>query len=560
MALARVVYTQSVAGNKNFTVPFPYISRDHVKVTVNGAPASFTWINTNTVQIDPAPEVGAKVEIRRVTERRNLLVDFNDGSTITETDLDLLALQNFYLSQEADDLAEESNGIANYAASTANNAISIANEASSNAASAVATANTALANSETAISTANTALTRAASAEDAAVSASNAAQSAATSADTAVTTAQQLETQFNDLLVSVEQIAGADLSDFAKNSDNLAFLTDKAAARANLGLGNVDNTSDLDKPVSLATQAALATKADVGHTHTKADITDLATANVATATRLQTARTITIGKTSKRFDGSANVSWSLAEIGAAMFGRLADGADLNTVINPGFYRLHTNHGNVPPYVSYGQSVSYGQLIVARGGGDTILQIVTGYRNGEIYWRQGNPPDVGGPGSWSAWYRFFHSGNLGAATESSAGIVKLATAAEAQAGTDGTKALSPLRLRDALNASGSAPIYACRAWVNFNGTDTVAIRASGNVSSITDNGTGDYTVNFMTAMPDVNYSAVFSSSGANGPTNPCIYSTTQAGVPALMSTTQVRIRCDNGSSRFDKYVVTCAVFR
>jgi hypothetical protein len=56
----------------------------------------------------------------------------------------------------------------------------------------------------------------------------------------------------------------------------------------------------------------------------------------------------------------------------------------------------------------------------------------------------------------------------------------------------------------LNASGSAPLYACRAWVNFNGTGTVAIRASGNVSSITDNGVGDYTVNFTTAMPDANY--------------------------------------------------------
>ena len=59
-------------------------------------------------------------------------------------------------------------------------------------------------------------------------------------------------------------------------------------------------------------------------------------------------------------------------------------------------------------------------------------------------------------------------------------------------------------------SGTAPLYACRAWVNFNGTGTVAIRASGNVSSITDNGTGDYTVNFTTAMPDVNYAAVASS--------------------------------------------------
>jgi hypothetical protein len=56
-------------------------------------------------------------------------------------------------------------------------------------------------------------------------------------------------------------------------------------------------------------------------------------------------------------------------------------------------------------------------------------------------------------------------------------------------------------------SGSAPIYGARAWVNFNGTGTVAIRASGNVTSITDNGTGDYTVNFTTAMPDGNYSLV-----------------------------------------------------
>jgi hypothetical protein len=55
------------------------------------------------------------------------------------------------------------------------------------------------------------------------------------------------------------------------------------------------------------------------------------------------------------------------------------------------------------------------------------------------------------------------------------------------------------------ASGSAPSYSARAWVNFNGTGTVAIRASGNVSSITDNGTGDYTVNFTTALADANYS-------------------------------------------------------
>ncbi len=60
----------------------------------------------------------------------------------------------------------------------------------------------------------------------------------------------------------------------------------------------------------------------------------------------------------------------------------------------------------------------------------------------------------------------------------------------------------------------ATAYGCRAWVNFNGTGTPAIRASGNVSSITDNGTADYTVNFTNAMPDANYSAN-GSGGVNG---------------------------------------------
>ena len=60
----------------------------------------------------------------------------------------------------------------------------------------------------------------------------------------------------------------------------------------------------------------------------------------------------------------------------------------------------------------------------------------------------------------------------------------------------------------------ATAYGCRAWVNFNGTGTVAIRESGNVSSITDNASGDYTVNFTTAMPDANYAAFWNG---NGPT-------------------------------------------
>lgn len=60
-------------------------------------------------------------------------------------------------------------------------------------------------------------------------------------------------------------------------------------------------------------------------------------------------------------------------------------------------------------------------------------------------------------------------------------------------------------------SGSTEIGTfCRAWVNFNGTGTIAIRASFNVSSITDNGVGTYAVNLTTAMPDVNYCVQASS--------------------------------------------------
>lgn len=64
------------------------------------------------------------------------------------------------------------------------------------------------------------------------------------------------------------------------------------------------------------------------------------------------------------------------------------------------------------------------------------------------------------------------------------------------------------IKPLLNAFGSAPIYASRAWVNFNGTGTVEILGSGNVSSITDNGVGDFTINYTIPMPHVNYGVDF----------------------------------------------------
>jgi hypothetical protein len=124
---------------------------------------------------------------------------------------------------------------------------------------------------------------------------------------------------------------------------------------------------------------------------------------------------------------------------------------------------------------------------------------------------------------------------------------------------GGLALSP-DIKAALNASGSAPVYAARAWVNFNGTGTVAIRASGNVSSITDNGTGTYTVNFTTAMPDVNYAV--SGIAASDSAGELFAVSSGAGpsyVPAVGSI-QLGVRKASDSTASDAAYVNVAIFR
>ena len=112
-----------------------------------------------------------------------------------------------------------------------------------------------------------------------------------------------------------------------------------------------------------------------------------------------------------------------------------------------------------------------------------------------------------------------------------------------------------RITGALNASGSAPIYACRAWVNFNGTGTVAIRASGNVSSITDNGAGNYTVNFTTAMPDENFVTVMSAMTADG------LGGVRFNGAGATTTSSVKVYCTSDArAGADAALINVAIFR
>jgi hypothetical protein len=103
-------------------------------------------------------------------------------------------------------------------------------------------------------------------------------------------------------------------------------------------------------------------------------------------------------------------------------------------------------------------------------------------------------------------------------------------------------------------------YGCRAWVNFTGAGTVTIRTSGNVTSITDNGVGDFTVNFTNAMPDANYAMGAAGEIASG-TN---YNVIQFNQNTAPTTSAVRLTSLNQSGGvpavFDSARVTVAIFR
>ena len=180
--------------------------------------------------------------------------------------------------------------------------------------------------------------------------------------------------------------------------------------------------------------------------------------------------------------------------------RTAGAGTTDPVSDPTNWQLLTGQGDV---TTSGTQTLTNKTINGSNNTITNVSLTTGV-TGAL------PVANGGTGATTALNAF--NAIKQSAGETFAGVVELATAAEAAAGTDLSHAITSAGLRAGLNASGSAPVYACRAWVNFNGTSTVAIRASGNVSSITDNGAGDYTVNFTTSMADANYAVTITVSG------------------------------------------------
>lgn len=102
MAFSYYTYTGD-GTTTQFPVAFGYIRREHVLATVAGAPATFTFVNSTTIQMTTAPANGAVVRVYRQTPLTAPLVDFADGSTLVAADLDTNAKQSIYTQQELDD-------------------------------------------------------------------------------------------------------------------------------------------------------------------------------------------------------------------------------------------------------------------------------------------------------------------------------------------------------------------------------------------------------------------------------------------------------------------------
>lgn len=100
MALTYVQYTGDGV-TKQYTLSFPYLSKDHVYVRVDDTSVPFTWLNDSTIVLDTAPETGQAISIFRSTPRDEHLVTFKAGAGFREQDLNLMTTQVFYIVQES---------------------------------------------------------------------------------------------------------------------------------------------------------------------------------------------------------------------------------------------------------------------------------------------------------------------------------------------------------------------------------------------------------------------------------------------------------------------------
>lgn len=320
MAYSYVQYTGNGA-TTNFAFSFPYLDSSHIKVRVDGVITAFTFVNSGTVQISPAPLAGKIIDIRRETPKDIAPVNFTDGSVLLEQDLDLLAAFNLYTAQEsadgvADAIVKDSTGVWDAQSRriksvadpvNANDAVNknwAETAMSSQLASATAQATIstnkageAAASASSASTSASTATTKASEASASATSASNSATSASGSAGTATTKASE---------ALASQVAAAASASTASTK----------ASEANTSAGNAASSAS-----TASTQAGIATtKATEASNSASAAATSASTATTkadsATASASAAASSATLAST-KAAEADADATSAAASASAA---------------------------------------------------------------------------------------------------------------------------------------------------------------------------------------------------------------------------------------------------
>ena len=242
------------------------------------------------------------------------------------------------------------------------------------------------------------------------------------------------------------------------------------------------------------------------------------------------------------------------------------GSDPNTGISFGTDEVNINTGGS----TQATVDSSGRVLVGTSSGDgsankfQVKGNTSGNSGGNISLSRGSIPTINqtlgliafGDGDGDVYAEIKTQCDGAAAAGDAPGRLVFSTTADgASSPTERMRITSTGDLRFNSGYGSAATAYGCRAWVNFNGTGTVAIRASGNVSSITDNGTADYTANLTTAMPDANF--CWTATAENqGPGNRLF-----AALNSPNTTSSLRVSTYNeGGTQRDSAYVFIAVFR
>jgi hypothetical protein len=286
VAYSYVQYTGN-GSTTNYVFSFPYLETSHIKVRVNGVITSFTFLNSSTVTISPAPVNGAIIDIRRETPKDSPPVDFTDGSVLLEADLDLLAKFNLYTAQEsadgvADSITKDTTGVwdaqsrriksvadpINFndavnktwaetaMSSQLASAITQASNAASSATAAAGSASTATTQASIATTRANEASASATASASSATAASGSASSAAGSATTATTKASEASAS-----AATATTKASEASASATSAAGSASSATASASTATTQATNASNsaTSASNSAATATTQAGIAT-------------------------------------------------------------------------------------------------------------------------------------------------------------------------------------------------------------------------------------------------------------------------------------------------------------